>query len=105
MIKSISWVVMALWVIVLIASEARADSRCENTSWNYCGQALDKCCPSDRPYACINVRTTMQGAVTRGEPITTVPRGWSGCVAPATPISQAAWANNCSQFLLCQNQK
>ena len=106
MIRSISWVVLlALCATVLVAGKVSADGRCDNTSWNYCGRSLNKCCPPERPYACINVRTTMHGAMTRGGPIVAVPRGWSGCVGPATPVSQAAWASNCQQWRLCSNQR
>lgn len=103
MIREISWAVsLALGATALIASDASASNKCENTAWNYCGRAINKCCPPERPYACINLRAPMRGQVVRGGPMLQAPRGWSGCVGPATPVSQAAWVNNCQRWVLCQ---
>src|SRR5512140_3347563 len=88
-------ILLALSTTLLMASHASAQSKCENPGWNYCGRSIDKCCPPERPNACINLKVSMRGAMTRGGPIQTVPRGWSGCVGPATVVSEAAWANNC----------
>jgi len=93
---------LAVCAAALTSTGARASDKCENTAWNYCGRALDKCCPPERPYACINLRSPMQGQVVRGGPMMRAPRGWSGCVGPATPVSQAAWQNNCTRWVLCR---
>lgn len=58
--------------------------KCENPDWNYCGGAIDKCCPPQRSYACINLLAPMR-----------MPRGWSGCVRPGSMFSAAAWENSC----------
>ncbi len=100
--RSMTWAVaLGLCASALIAGAAGASSKCEDTRWSYCGKSIDKCCPPERPYACINLKSEMHGAMTRGGPLVTVPRGWSGCVGPATPVSQAAWANNCRRWTLC----
>ena len=91
----------ALGTSVLVAGHANASPRCENNTWNYCGSSIDKCCPPDRPFACINVRKEMRGALVHGGPATNVPRGWSGCVGPATAESQAAWSSSCTRWVKC----
>jgi len=46
----------------------------------------------------------MHGSFSPGAPIQAVPRGWSGCVGPAAPVSQEARANNCQQWIQCDDQ-
>ena len=91
----------ALGATVLVAGHAKGSPKCENGAWNYCGSSIDKCCPPDRPFACINVTKEMRGTMVRGGPTITVPRGWSGCVGPAAPDSQAAWSSNCTRWVKC----
>lgn len=102
MIRTVSLgLTLTLSIIVLVSGHANASPKCENEAWNYCGSSIDKCCPPDRPFACINVRKEMRGAMVSGGPQITVPRGWSGCVGPATPVSQAAWSSNCTRWTKC----
>lgn len=94
---------VAALIIISLCSVANAQ-KCENPSWNYCGSAIDKCCPAERPYACINLTSPMHGQMTPGGPQQTVPRGWSGCVRPGTLLSATAWQNNCEVWVQCNDQ-
>ncbi len=104
--RGIFWgrLLLALAAATLVTGSADAGSKCENTQWSYCGRSIDKCCPPERPYACINLKSTMHGRMQGSGPIVDVPRGWSGCVGPATAQSKATWAKSCQRWVLCNDQ-
>lgn len=101
MIRTVSLGFVFAFATVLVAGHANSSPKCANEAWNYCGSSIDKCCPPDRPFACINVRKEMHGALVHGGPTTNVPRGWSGCVGPATAVSQAEWSSSCTRWVKC----
>jgi hypothetical protein len=87
---------LALAVGAVISIAATGETRageCSNPTPLSC-PGINKCCPRDKPNACVNLRAR--------HPRNLAPIGWSGCVQPASLESEVFWSRGCAIWVRCR---